>query len=361
MKPRQHQRDEEASYEQIENRAQHGVWPIEDLTDRCQSAKQRRRRGRVAQGVPDEFSLAQLGEHEPPQLWKKRQYPSAVCGCATRQAGVCLALVPSAVIDLAREIGDPVSDPAPPALELFAVTVSYSGKAALQRVSLSVPEASCVAIVGESGSGKTTLLRLVNGLVAPDQGSVRVRGAAVAAENAIKLRRRIGYVPQDGGLMPHWRVLRNAGLVPRLQGRADADAAAVAALQLVGLDPHEFGARWPHELSGGQRQRVALARALAAQPELVLLDEAFSALDAISRADVQDAFVQVRTQTQVTVLLVTHDLGEALRLSDRIAVLRNGQIEQIAAPLELVQAPATPYVRALIERARASWPAELRA
>ena len=256
----------------------------------------------------------------------------------------------------------PVDSP-PLALELSAVTVRFGAVTALDRLSLVVQSATCVAIVGESGSGKSTLLRAVNGLVIPDSGIVRLGGAPVTAGNAIESRRRMGYVPQDGGLLPHWRVLRNAGLVPRLQGRAAAaaEAAALAALTLVGLEPAEFGARWPHELSGGQRQRVALARALAAQPDLLLLDEAFSALDAISRSDVQEAFMSARSRTRVTVLLVTHDLGEALRLADQVAVLRNGKIEQLATPQALVHAPATPYVQSLVERARAGWPAELRA
>jgi osmoprotectant transport system ATP-binding protein len=173
--------------------------------------------------------------------------------------------------------------------------------------------------------------------------------------DVIALRRRIGYVPQDGGLLPHWRVGRNVELVLRLNG-ADGDAAHRAddALRLVGLDPSVFRERWPRELSGGQRQRVAIARALASAPRIVLLDEPFGALDAISRADLQDSFAELRTgaESSMTCVLVTHDLQEAFLLADRVAVLRQGHIEQVDTPELLVERPATPYVRELLARAR---------
>ncbi|HEU0052746.1 MAG TPA: ATP-binding cassette domain-containing protein, partial [Longimicrobium sp.] len=165
-------------------------------------------------------------------------------------------------------------------------------------------------------------------------------------------RRRVGYVPQDGGLIPHWTVLRNAALVPRLRGLADADARAAGALARVGLPAEEFGGRWPRELSGGQRQRVAIARALAADPRIVLLDEPFGALDAITRADLQAAFDALRRSDGITALLVTHDLHEAALLADRVAVLRRGRVEQVGTMDELVERPATDYVRTLLARAR---------
>ena len=165
------------------------------------------------------------------------------------------------------------------------------------------------------------------------------------------LRRRIGYVPQDGGLFPHWRVRRNAALVPWLLGSGDSAAQADAALQLVGLDPAVFGERWPHQLSGGQRQRVAIARALAARPGVLLLDEPFGALDAITRADLQESFRALRRSLRVTAILVTHDLREASILADRVAVLRHGRVEQVAPPGTLHTAPATPYVAELLARA----------
>jgi osmoprotectant transport system ATP-binding protein len=244
-------------------------------------------------------------------------------------------------------------------LQLEGVRKKFGEVTAVADVTLRVAAGECVALVGESGSGKSTLLRTVNRLVEPDQGRVVLNGRNVEEFDPVELRRSVGYVPQDGGLLPHWRVLRNVALVPTLWGSADADGRARAALELVGLTHSEHGGRWPHELSGGQRQRVAIARALAARPLFLLLDEPFSALDAITRSEVQAAFEQVREQTQVSSLLVTHDLSEAARLGDRIAVLRAGRIEQIGSAREVLKRPATPYVSDLVNRAMSAWPAEL--
>jgi osmoprotectant transport system ATP-binding protein len=238
----------------------------------------------------------------------------------------------------------------PPALAADRVSKSYGAVTALDEVSLAVATGECVALVGESGSGKSTLLRTFNRLVPPDSGTIRIEGVDAQELDAVELRRRIGYVPQDGGLLPHWRVLRNVALVPWLQGKAEATTLAAAALELVGLPPTVFGARWPDELSGGQRQRVAIARALAARPALVLLDEPFGALDAITRVELQDSFAELHDKAGITTVLVTHDLHEAIRLADRIAVLRRGRLEQVAAPRLLLSEPATAYVRQLLER-----------
>jgi len=238
------------------------------------------------------------------------------------------------------------------ALAAERVSKRYGDVVALDGVSLEVRRGECVALIGESGSGKTTLLRCFNRLTDPDEGRILVEGADAASMDPFDLRRDTGYVPQDGGLLPHWRVRRNVALVPWLRGEAEADRAAEAALQLVGLEPERFGARWPRELSGGQRQRVAVARALAARPGVVLLDEPFGALDAITRADLQTTFLALRRELALTALLVTHDLAEAFLLGDRVGVLRSGRLEQIAAPGELRDAPATPYVRELLDRAR---------
>jgi osmoprotectant transport system ATP-binding protein len=232
------------------------------------------------------------------------------------------------------------------------VTKRYGTAVALDGVSLAVAAGECVALVGESGSGKTTLLRCFNRMTEPDAGAVRVDGADVAAMDAVELRRRVGYVPQDGGLLPHWTVLRNVTLVPWLRGDDGARARAEEALGWVGLPAETFGGRWPRELSGGQRQRVAIARALAASPSIVLLDEPFGALDAITRAELQTAFGELRRRLGITAVFVTHDLHEAALLADRVAVLRGGRIEQVAPPAELVSSPATEYVRDLLARAR---------
>jgi osmoprotectant transport system ATP-binding protein len=240
----------------------------------------------------------------------------------------------------------------PSALVAREVSKRYGSVRALDGVSLDVRRGECVALIGESGSGKTTLLRCFNRLTDPDGGQVLVDGADVASVDPVGLRRRVGYVPQDGGLLPHWRVRRNAALVPWLRGATDASAQADRALALVGLDAAAMGDRWPRDLSGGQRQRVAVARALAASPDIVLLDEPFGALDAITRADLQGTFRRLRRELGVTTLLVTHDLAEAELLADRIAVMHQGRVEQIAAPDELHAAPATEYVHALLARAR---------
>ena len=222
---------------------------------------------------------------------------------------------------------------------------------ALDDVSLSVPPASLLALVGESGSGKSTLLRCFNRLVDPDAGAISVDGENVASLDPVLLRRRIGYVPQDGGLLPHWRVLRNVELVLRLNGDPRASDRARDALALVGLEPSKFADRWPRELSGGQRQRVAIARAIAAEPKVMLLDEPFGALDAITRSELQDAYAALRVRLSVTTVLVTHDLHEAFLLATHVAVMRSGRVEQIAPPDELAASPATEYVRTLLERA----------
>ena len=239
----------------------------------------------------------------------------------------------------------------PDVLVATDVSHAFGMTRALDGVSLSVARDECVALVGESGSGKTTLMRCFNALVRPDRGAVRTLGEDVAHHDAVALRRRVGYVPQHGGLLPHWTVWRNAALVPALAARADAATRVGDALALAGVDAtlHD---RLPHELSGGQRQRVALARALADHPPVVLLDEPFGALDAISRVELHDALIALRTQRTFAALLVTHDLAEAARLADRIAVMRDGRIEQCATWETLRHAPATPYVASLLARAR---------
>ncbi|MEZ0332565.1 MAG: ATP-binding cassette domain-containing protein [Gemmatimonadales bacterium] len=232
------------------------------------------------------------------------------------------------------------------------VVKRFGAVVALDHVTLDVRRGECVALIGESGSGKTTLLRCFNRLTDPDGGRVLVDGKNAASLDPIALRRRIGYVPQEGGLLPHWRVRRNVALVPWLRGEPEPEAGADRALRLVGLEPATYGDRWPGELSGGQRQRIAVARALAAEPDVVLLDEPFGALDAITRADLQNTFLEVRSALELTALLVTHDLSEAFLLADRVAVMHAGAVEQVAPPKELQAAPATPYVEALLRRAR---------
>ncbi|MGH7497532.1 MAG: ATP-binding cassette domain-containing protein [Gemmatimonadales bacterium] len=242
--------------------------------------------------------------------------------------------------------------PADFTLRALELSKRYGPVVALDRVSLDVRRGECVALIGESGSGKTTLLRCFNRMTESDSGQVLVDGADAATLDPIALRRRIGYVPQEGGLLPHWRVGRNVTLVPWLRGMSDREERGARALSLVGIDPAGFAGRKPRELSGGERQRVAVARALAADPDVILLDEPFGALDAITRAELQETFARLRGEVGFTAVLVTHDLHEAMYLADRVAVMRQGRIEQTGTPIELRDAPATDYVRLLLRRAR---------
>ena len=238
------------------------------------------------------------------------------------------------------------------ALRVSHLTHRYADTTALHDVSLAVSAGSMLALVGESGSGKTTLLRTFNRTVEPARGSVFVGDDDVTTLDVVGLRRRVGYVPQSGGLLPHWTVERNVALVPSLNGNANPGLAAARALDVCGLAPNAFAHRYPHELSGGQRQRVAIARALAGEQQVVLLDEAFGALDAISRSDLLDAFASIHAALGFTAVLVTHDLGEAIRLADAIAVMRVGRIEQIGVVRDLIDRPSTSGGTSELERLR---------
>ena len=225
----------------------------------------------------------------------------------------------------------------------------YGDTLALDGVTLSVERGACLALVGESGSGKTTLLRTINRLTELDSGRVTVRGEPVDAIDPVRLRRSIGYVQQEGGLIPHWTCLDNAALVPTLLGHGDAAGRARGALRATALDPDVYGDRYPRELSGGQRQRVAIARAVAAGPDILLLDEPFGALDAITRNEAQEAFTALRESAGVTAVLVTHDLREAVRVATRVAVMRGGRVVTESAADALVQ-EATGYTAELVEK-----------
>jgi osmoprotectant transport system ATP-binding protein len=216
----------------------------------------------------------------------------------------------------------------------------------LDGFSLSVGKGETVALVGPSGSGKTTALKLANRLVDADAGTVRVLGRAASEMDPVALRRRVGYVIQEGGLFPHWTVRENVETVPRLLGWTEADRRARSdeMLTLVGLPPAEFAGRRPRSLSGGQRQRVGVARALAAGQSLLLMDEPFGALDPIARRAMQREFQSWRARWEAAVLFVTHDLREAFLLADRVAVLRDGRVRQVGSREELTRSPADAFV-----------------
>jgi len=222
-----------------------------------------------------------------------------------------------------------------------------NGAPALDGLTLEVPAGETCALVGPSGAGKTTALKMVNRLVEPTAGRVLIDGHDVASTDPVTLRRGIGYVIQQVGLFPHLDVAANVATVPRLLGwdRGRIDARVDELLDLVGLDPAVYRHRRPDELSGGQRQRVGVARALAADPPVLLMDEPFGAVDPVTRARLQDEFLRLQRQLLRTVVLVTHDIDEALRLGDRLAVLGpGGRLEQYGRPVDVLARPATPFV-----------------
>ena len=224
------------------------------------------------------------------------------------------------------------------------------GRALLDALSLAVEEGETLAVIGRSGSGKTTALKLVNALLMPTMGEVRVAGRATSAWDAIRLRRRTGYVIQEVGLFPHLTVARNVGLVPELEGWPPERIGkrVEELLALVGLPAAEFAGRYPHQLSGGQRQRVGVARALAADPPLLLLDEPFGALDPITRAELQREFRALQARLRKTAIFVTHDMREAALVGDRIAVVAGGRLRAVATP-EALRESRDPEVRALVD------------
>ena len=219
-------------------------------------------------------------------------------------------------------------------VEFRDVSYSVGPTNILSNLNLIVNEGEIVVLLGESGCGKTTTLKLVNRLLEPSSGQVLVEGKATLEWDPIALRRRIGYVIQEGGLFPHFTIARNVGLVPRLSGWDESRTSERARelLQLVGLNPEQFALRYPSELSGGQRQRVGVARALAADPSLLLLDEPFGALDPLTRASLQREFAELARSLGKTAILVTHDVREALRLGNRIGLMHAGKLEVVEDP-----------------------------
>lgn len=235
-------------------------------------------------------------------------------------------------------------------IEFRNVSYRVNGIQVLTDVSLRAARGETLVLLGRSGSGKTTTLKLVNRLVAPTSGEILVNGTPNDQVDVIRLRRGIGYVIQEVGLFPHFTVERNIGLVPKIQGwPEDRIRARVAELlQLVGLEP-EFASRYAHQLSGGQRQRVGVARALAADPEILLMDEPFGALDPLTRDELQREFLLLQQRLHKTVVFVTHDLREALRLGSRIALMEAGKLVTLLTPGEFLKSSdpwASAYVHA---------------
>lgn len=232
-------------------------------------------------------------------------------------------------------------------IEFQGVSYGLNGRALVSDVSLEISTGETLVLLGRSGAGKTTLLRLINRMLLPSAGEVRVRGRTTSEWDPIRLRREIGYVIQEGGLFPHYTVAENVALVPVLDGweRGRIERRVTDMLHLVGLEPGEFASRRPRELSGGQRQRVGVARALAADPAILLMDEPFGALDPVTRAELQREFGALARRLGKTIVIVTHDVREGLLLGSRIALMAAGRIVADAPAKEFLRI-AHPEVRA---------------
>ncbi|MBO0900868.1 ABC transporter ATP-binding protein [Cellulomonas sp. zg-ZUI222] len=241
------------------------------------------------------------------------------------------------------------------AIRFDTVRKEYAGSVAVDDLTLEVREGELLVLVGPSGCGKSTTLRMANRLVEPTSGRIVLGGEDVTDVDPVALRRRIGYVIQNVGLFPHRTVAQNVATVPRLLGwdRRRARERVDELLTLVGLDPQRYARRWPHELSGGERQRVGVARALATDPPVLLMDEPFGAVDPVGRARLQQEFARLQRELGTTVMMVTHDIDEAVRMADRVVVLSRGaRVEQLAPPLDVVARPASPAVADLVGRGR---------
>jgi osmoprotectant transport system ATP-binding protein len=246
-------------------------------------------------------------------------------------------------------------------VEFENVTVTRGGdRTVLDLFNLSIDAGDVIAIVGRSGAGKTTILKLVNRLLLPTSGMVRVEGRETQAWDGIQLRRRVGYVFQDVGLFPHMSIEENVGIVPRLE-RWSAErmhARTLELLALVGLAPEIYAARRPRELSGGERQRVGVARALAIDPPILLMDEPFGALDPVTRAEVRGQFARIQHELGTSVILVTHDMAEAFVLGSRVGVLHDGQLIACDSPARVARS-TDPRVRAFLDTLPSMPPTDL--
>jgi osmoprotectant transport system ATP-binding protein len=237
-------------------------------------------------------------------------------------------------------------------IELNRVTKIYPGAAqpAVNNVSLTVPQGEICVFIGPSGCGKTTLMRLINRLIPLTSGSISVDGKDIMTLNPIELRRHIGYVIQQVGLFPHMTVRDNIATVPKLLGwtKAKIDERVDELLGLVNLDPKEFRDRYPRQLSGGQAQRIGVARAMAANPTTMLMDEPFGAIDPINREVLQDEFLRIQAKLKKTIIFVTHDINEAIKMGQRVVLLQDGQLVQAGLPDELLNRPANEFVKSFV-------------
>ncbi len=240
------------------------------------------------------------------------------------------------------------------AVEFKNVSKTYGDKEVLKPFSLSIEKGEFVTMIGSSGGGKTTTMKMVNGLIEPTAGEIIVNGQNIRSVDQNELRRNIGYAIQGSVLFPHMTVEENIAYVPNLLNKRNKEKTRKAVekwTEIVGLD-HDFLSRYPAELSGGQQQRVGIARALAASPDVLLMDEPFGAVDELTRGMLQEEIARIHRETGITILFVTHDISEALKLGTKVLVIDSGVIQQYAAPQELLQKPATDFVKKLVEKER---------
>jgi osmoprotectant transport system ATP-binding protein len=241
-------------------------------------------------------------------------------------------------------------------IRLDGITKRFgAAKPSVDDVSIEMPEGTTTALIGPSGCGKTTTMRMINRMIEPSAGRIFIEGQDVTGLDPVTLRRRIGYVIQQIGLFPHMTVAENIATVPRLLGwtKGRTEERIDELLTLVGLEPERFRSMMPHRLSGGQRQRVGVARALAADPPVMLMDEPFGAIDPIARERLQDEFKDILKRVRKTIVMVTHDLDEAMKMGDRVAIMRDGRLIQYATPDEILAAPADSFVETFVGPDRA--------
>ena len=239
-------------------------------------------------------------------------------------------------------------------IEFKGICKQFKHKQVLTDINLHIQKGQLVTIIGESGCGKTTMLKMINRLIAPTQGQIFVKGKDIQTINEVSLRRNIGYVIQQTGLFPHMTVRENIELIPRLEKMGEKEIAERTQhlMQMVGLDCKEYLDRYPTELSGGQQQRVGVARAFATDPDIVLMDEPFSALDPITRSDLQDELVSLQAQLKKTIVFVTHDMDEAIKIADMICIMCNGRILQYDPPENILKNPADQFVSDFVGKKR---------
>lgn len=229
------------------------------------------------------------------------------------------------------------------------VSRSFYNKKVVENINLEIPDNSITCLIGESGGGKTTILKMINRLIEPTSGKITINNIDISKQNPIKLRRKIGYVIQQTGLFPHMTIRDNIAIILKLKSKKeDVEKRVVELMNMVGLDPTEYLDRYPSELSGGQQQRVGIARAFATNPQIILMDEPFSALDPVTRSSLQDELLHIQNKFKKTIIFVTHDMDEAIKIADNIAIINDGKIVQYDTPETILKHPANDFVKTFV-------------